>query len=51
MSRSRLALLGALYAAWKTFYSVQTDAEPWRIALFGVAALGLGLVAAVGGRR
>ncbi len=41
-------LLFALYAAWKTFYSVQTDAESWRVALFGVAAAGFGVLAAVG---
>lgn len=46
--RVTVVLLFALYAAWKTFYSVQTDAESWRVALFGVAAAGFGVLAAVG---
>ena len=48
--RVTVVALAALWAAWKTFYSVQTDAEPWRIALFGVAAVGFGALTAVGWR-
>lgn len=46
--RPDLALLATFYAAWKTFYSVQTGAEPWWTALFGLAAFGLGVLAVVG---